>query len=99
MGIGDYFKTGEFWSNLEKTIKIIKKKTKQNSSHIKDLEMNNIILLEKVIGLNNSIDELRIEVKDLNRKLWDIKSEKVIYTNIENKKSIKSNNKIETTNQ
>lgn len=93
MGIGDYFKTGEFWSTLEQTIKKLKKKSKQNSRHIRDLENTNLILLEKIENLTIALNNLKADQKDIDRKIWDIKNEKLIYADYKNKKKLKFENK------
>ena len=72
MKIGDFFKTGDFWSSLELTIKKIKNSISLNSKNIKKLHNNDIELMRKVNQLIKENIELKKDFKELESKLWTI---------------------------
>lgn len=70
--LGNVFRTGDFWSNLEATIKALKKRIKQNSDHISDINKKNNMLLEHIKYLSKENQELKERLSKIEDRVWDL---------------------------
>ena len=72
ISIGDLFKKGEFWTNLEKSLGKLAKKIKQNSSHIKELEEKNNLMIEHIKWLKEENKSLSDRLLALENRVWNL---------------------------
>lgn len=72
ISIKDFFKTGDLWSNLDKTISLIKKHLTIQSEHIKDLKHRDILILQYIKKIEEENKDLKIKIEKIDERLWKI---------------------------
>ena len=88
MGLTDLLKYSTLYLDLKTVVKKLRKRTKQNSKHIKKLQQHNLLLAQEVRFLHETISEIKSELSTL-RMENVMNGARIINTNEkENKRNI-----------
>ena len=74
ISIGDLFKKGEFWTNLQASLDGLKKKQNKQSKSIRKIEQDNVILAEQVKYLTQENLDLKNRMTVLEERMWSLGS-------------------------